>query len=746
MPSRFSRPALLCVVPPYSTLGPPAGMAYLLAYLQNHDCTDFEFVDLRLGVPNAYAPTYSPTGVFGECYVIDVPDLPLVLALIRAFENGADPGAAFATVLEPYARERGISARYLHDYLRCMNNYVSACADRLRHARFVGCSVWTSNFLSTLLFAAHLKRRRPAPTIVLGGPQVTESPASAALALRSRIVDYVVLGEGEASLCELYSVVRDDGTTARPVPGTLALSAGDVIVRGPARPLLAPVEIPTPAFDQMALRSYEQTGMLTVPYHLSRGCTDKCTFCSEWVFWERFRPGSAERTVQGVRELQQRYGAESIAFSDSLLNGHPGRLRQLIQGMLRMRPRLTWSGYMRAQMDADTATQLRQAGCDFVFVGIESMSDATLALMNKRRTEPENVAALRAFLASGIHVVAGLIPGFPGDTRDAFAHTSRRLTQLQQEFPGRLRVNVEPFIVSPGQPLFRRLEEYGLHGVHWGPEIIDIAPRFADISGGILCRVEGESQGLERIGRLQIAQSMESDAPQRSDIFDYKGSEFIVRSGFEFEHLSAGWFLARTKGPNSLIHALIVSETEKEEIEGALPDEGWVNVLSAPRLRHLVKRIAAVHSIQPEAAPRLVPGGYRRVHDTPGVSYVLAPYVVARQTDWRLGSRLLVVEFIQPQWVLLPSWQRHILTALREAPHSATSLARVLARRRIRRSASQCHAALEDLAERGVAIIPAARSARTHQPRNVARPPERDKPAVTIPLVTVDMSGSSECS
>src|SRR4051812_31127495 len=138
MPAPFRKPGLLCVVPPYSLLGPPAGMAYLLAHLRSHQCVEFDFVDLRLGVPDAYAPTYTPTGVFGECYVMDVPDLPLVLGLLQAFQSGADLVSGFASVLEPYTRERGISVTYLSDYLLCMDKYLSACSEQLAHAQFVG--------------------------------------------------------------------------------------------------------------------------------------------------------------------------------------------------------------------------------------------------------------------------------------------------------------------------------------------------------------------------------------------------------------------------------------------------------------------------------------------------------------------------------------------------------------------------------------------------------------------------------
>ncbi len=718
---KVSKPALLCVVPPYS-LGPPAGIAYLLAYAEQQGCSDFGFLDLRLGVPDAYAPTYAHTGVFGDAYVMDVPDLPLVLSLVQAVDSGKEPASGFSPVIEKYCRERGISASYLREYLVSLDKYFTAVTATLTGVRFVGCSVWTSNFLTTLLFAAHLKRLPRPPVIVGGGPQFTESHSSAALALRSRLFDYVVTGEGEASLLDLYSREAASSTgTASSVPGTLALNLQGEVQRGPERPLLSPGEIPVPAFDQIPLLSYQEVGApRELPYHLSRGCTDKCTFCSEWVFWRRFRPGDAEQTIAGIRELEQRYGAEYIAFTDSLVNGHPGRLRQLAEGMLRRRRRIAWGGFMRAEMDTETATLLRRSGFDVAFIGIESMSDETLALMNKRRTELHNIKALRAFLGAGIYVVAGVIPGFPGDSREAFIHTTDQLRTLQHEFRGRLRINVEPFIVSPGQPLFSRLSEMGLYGVRWDDEVLDIAPKYRDITASLFCTVKGANQGIERMGRLHIAEAIESDEPTKTDPFIYKVAEPLSHSEFDFEHLTAGWFLARLKGPAAWIYALLVKQDEQEQLAEKSYANESVDLLAAPNLRRLLKRLESSHSLGPTRVPTLTEGGYSRKR-APNALYQTAPYIVSRRGDWHVKGRLLVVDFVNTSWWLLPAWQGEVLKVLRRAPHSASSLQHQLARKGITRSLSRCARLLHDLAESGIVLASQLQRA----PQQKAKPIER---------------------
>src|SRR5262249_13114701 len=153
--------------------------------------------------------------------------------------------------------------------------------------------------------------------------------------------------------------------------------------------------------------------------------------------------------------------------------------------LLHQETRVHWGGFMRADMNESLARLLHRAGCREAFVGVESFDDDTLEAMNKRRTEADNIATLRAFQVAGATVVAGLSPGVPGDSRKAFLHSVEQIRTLQSEFPGRLRANTEVFRVSPGLPLFRNLETVGLIPQRWSEDYLDIAPRYRDITSQI---------------------------------------------------------------------------------------------------------------------------------------------------------------------------------------------------------------------------------------------------------------------
>ncbi len=685
------KPNLLCIVPPYLSKGaPPLGPAALLGYLRSQGCEDFDFLDLRLWVPNAYAPTYSPVGVFGETFVLDVPDLPLVLRLLENFAEGRDLVPPMDELFERYCLERGINAHSLYAYLLAMNSFLESYFAQIGHLDFVGFTVWSSNLLTTLMAAVHLKRRPNPPLIVLGGPQVTESKTTARLALRAGIADFVALGEGEETLLRLYEAFREErGIPARSVAGTMRYVSSTGQFETAERPLLRLANLPLPAFDQMPLPSYwsKEHRLRTLTYELSRGCTDKCTFCSEWVFWKRMRQGDLQHVAGGFEGLSRRYNAERIWFMDSLLNAKIEPLRAFAEEILRRGIHVKWGGFMRAQMDEETAALLKRAGCDFVFIGVESLSDETLRLMNKRRTEADNVKALRAFLGAGIrHVVAGFIPGFPGDTRERFLKTALVLSEIRREYPGAFRVNVEPFVISPAQPIFGQLEANNLVPHKWAEPYLDISPRFRDLTEDIFCHITGPNQGLDRLGEFQIARTVTASPKRASspDLFLYADGESWSTTGLDFVTIGRGLYLGRAKSASGLSHGLILTDEEKADYESRtevlslnLADsDGHSEAFFDPGAHEaFLQKIESRHIAHPSrTAPRVNRGFYLKEIGA-GSEVCISPFVAARPLIQDGTESILVVDITTLKHALVPREAGGLLAALSLGPVRVEDLA-----------------------------------------------------------------------
>lgn len=651
------KPNLLCIVPPYPVTVPPASPAALLGYLKSKGCNDFSFLDLRLWVPQSYAITYSPIGVFGESYIIDVPDLPLVLSLLKAYEHGAPLVGDFGEQMDSYCLERGINPGYLKSYLTCFDQFLDQTFDNLGDLDLVGFTVWNSNFLQVLMAAAHLKRRPNPPFIIAGGPQMTESVNAARLALKSGLVDLVVLGEGEETLRCVYEAFNAETRTVQgDIGGTMYWDRRTREFVTSKRPLLPLRELPLPDFEQIDIASYERSGnhLRVFPFQLSRGCTDKCSFCSEWKFWERFRSDDIGHVIDQIEQLKRDYEIDGIAFTDSLLNGVMPRLRAFAEGLLERNIELKWGGFMRANMDLETAKLLRRAGCVLGFFGIESFDDETLREMNKRRTMADNVQALEAFLSAGIAVRAGFIPGFPGDDRNRFMKTAMVFRSLQKRFPSLLATGIEPFVVSPGQPIFKDLAHYGLTPTKWSEEYLAMAPEYYDITRDIHCTVEGANQGIERLGQYQIAITMSQDSlngrrtqqhtitQESADFMHYSYNPEELETTFDLtiEHLFANWYLGVFKTETSLIYGCLLSQEEKENyrklrsqqqltrpwasIISLLEQETIANFLNEVEGRHLIKSA--------KLQPRIVwPDYVRDLRELNGEKRVaISPFLIAR--------------------------------------------------------------------------------------------------------------------
>lgn len=383
--------------------------------------------------------------------------------------------------------------------------------------------------------------------------------------------------------------------------------------------------------------------------------------------------------VEQIEELVRRYGAQVIHFTDSLLNGSMTRLREFAETMLTRESVMPWFGFMRAEMDADTADLIRRAGCVQAFIGIESMSDETLAMMNKRRTEADNIRALRMFLKAGIRVVAGIIPGFPGDTRERFMHTARVLVGLQDRYPGLLQTNTEPFILSPGQPIYRNLDKFGISIQPWPAELSD--GKYAEIAHQVAHTFTGPNQGVERLGEFQIAKTLLGGVHHNKRL-EETPSPFEL----DFKHLSNDVFLARTQSGAGHAYSLLVTQAEKEtyermrSAERLLADQKpYEPVADREHYLALWKKLEQQHTLcgSRESFAMFAATYTERLTDESLLRP--SPFIVARV----VGSDLLVAHRITLAFVRLPAAAGPWFASIAKEAHTLRELAAEAARARL---------------------------------------------------------------
>src|SRR5271169_3829656 len=139
--------------------------------------------------------------------------------------------------------------------------------------------------------AARLKRVHPGIRIVFGGAHPSGDPEEC---LRTGVVDYVIVGEGEIALHNLLEAIRD-GRETKGIPGVWSMD-GDKVVPGGSATVPDVNTLPRPAYDLLDMEAYFK---LDSPWHFpksrravqfitERGCPYQCSYCHE-IHTKKFR-------------------------------------------------------------------------------------------------------------------------------------------------------------------------------------------------------------------------------------------------------------------------------------------------------------------------------------------------------------------------------------------------------------------------------------------------------------------------
>ncbi len=352
-------------------------------------------------------------------------------------------------------------------------------------------STYISNLLWSMMLAQELKARAPHTSLVFGGPG-TGLPEVQRFVLATGLADAVVCGEGESTAVDLCrGLERGSG---KDVPGVATLGDGEIKLT-PRKPASLS-EFPSPSFEGFPLpglevRDYEhnrpnpfRTPFFTgLPVYSSRGCVNRCAYCSESAFWRTFRFREPEAVFDDFRRLYEAYNEDHFLFGDSAVNFKPDWLRRFTELMSGSGLDTTICAYMFAgpEIDRDMAEALFKAGFKYITLGIETFSARLRKTVNKRYDGDELFSCICSLTRAGIHVKANLLVGFPGETDDDVEDSLqyiRRWHELSEteRGPGRLYWDAgHPLRLEAYSDLYNRPGEYEI-SVFPGP-----MPRLPDV-------------------------------------------------------------------------------------------------------------------------------------------------------------------------------------------------------------------------------------------------------------------------
>ena len=281
---------------------------------------------------------------------------------------------------------------------------------------------------------AHHFRKRGIP-VVIGGIHASVLPKEV-----SQHCDATMIGEGENTWLQILKDFEEGGLKkfydAKDYP---------------------PVEhLVSPKVDAINHDHY-----LMFPVQATRGCPYDCDFCSaKYAAGERYKMKPVTQVVAEIKEYEKvnrkRFGYKKIYyFVDENLYVNRKYTKELFSALAKLDIQWTGQGTVDAAFDEEMLELMARSGCTSYAIGLESISEETLAEANKPKINKSQSydVAIKNLTKYGIIPAGYLIYGFDTDTPDVFKNTVAfvKKNHLMQPFFGVLT----PY---PGTRLHARVE------------------------------------------------------------------------------------------------------------------------------------------------------------------------------------------------------------------------------------------------------------------------------------------------
>jgi anaerobic magnesium-protoporphyrin IX monomethyl ester cyclase len=302
----------------------------------------------------------------------------------------------------------------------------------------IGISCTTGLHLWARQTARMIKKKLHVP-IAVGGPHPTFYPDS----MRDSSIDIICIGEAEHAIAELAEKI-DRGDDIASISNLWVRDSRGQVHKNPLRPLIQDLDA-LPFVDRdlyhkyKPLRAYEHSPLIIT----GRGCPYSCSFCFNKTLREMYsrtegryvRRRSVMNVINEIRRIQATYDLRRILFMDDTFILDSEWVASFLEAY-RQLVAIPFSCLVRADLiDEQIVEALKNAGCFFVRMGIESGNDQLRnQVLNKRITTEQIQNAARLIKKHGIKIATNSILGIPGETVDTALQTLRMNMRIRPDF------------------------------------------------------------------------------------------------------------------------------------------------------------------------------------------------------------------------------------------------------------------------------------------------------------------------
>ena len=361
--------------------------------------------------------------------------------------------------LGTFLARRGFS----FDYVNLFQFEKEKLREKLQKEDILTIAITTTLYVSAhpiLEIISFIRQYNRTAKIIVGGPHISNQTKSIDLTVHQMFkylgADiYVTCQEGESALVNIIHALKGDGDLDK--VDNLAYRKGGRYVITQSSTESNPLE--ENLVDYMLFPPEEIDQFVST--RTAKSCPFACAFCG---FPERagkylyLEVDQVEKELNAIRDVGT---ITTVTFLDDTFNVPKGRFKEMLRMMIRNRYGFKWNCFYRSDHGDEEAIELMgQAGCEGVFLGVESGSDRILQLMNKTARRKDYLKAIPLLRAAGISTYASLIIGFPGEMAETVSETIDFLEESRPDF-----FRAQLWYADPITPVWEKRDEYKIKGV-----------------------------------------------------------------------------------------------------------------------------------------------------------------------------------------------------------------------------------------------------------------------------------------
>ena len=376
------------------------------------------------------------------------------------------------TYLSSYLKKNGISFDYV--------NLPHLEKEKFKELLLKG-DILTIAITTTLYVSAHpilevisfIRQYNQEAKIVVGGPYISNQIKTAEPEVNQQVFKYlgadfyVFCQEGERALVDLINALKN-GTDLDQVDNIAYRRGHDYHM---TKSSIESNPLEENPIDYSLFPRAEVDEFVTL--RTAKSCPFSCSFCGFPQRAGKYKYLSvdlAERELNAIRDIGT---VTTLTFIDDTFNVPKARFKEFLRMMIRNNYGFKWNCFYRSDHgDAEAIELMGKAGCEGVFLGVESGSDEMLLRMNKTARRKDYLEAIPQLRDAGISTHASLIIGFPGETYDTVAETVDLIERAKPDF-----YRAQLWYADPITPIWDQREKYGVKGsaFSWSHNTMDSA-------------------------------------------------------------------------------------------------------------------------------------------------------------------------------------------------------------------------------------------------------------------------------